>query len=564
MLVKTIDGTLHPKDNCRKISGEYYLIGNNNIKDSGQCYLINDKYYKSNTGYIEYDHYINQYVIKNSTLNLGIVNIDENGDLIFGYYSKSNDYLPNVYFQNKYYKILNEESIIKSQYWIYDITSDVYIKRKGANSNIITNKSIVDSDYKYSLPYSVSDKLLNKVSTIADECTIISEKPKYNTDLLGNILTKYPCGIEFETISGVLSNRLASSIGLIALRDGSIDGLEYVTIPLKGNKGATQLRKIVHYLDSYTEYDKNCALHFHFSGIPRNPKYLLSLLRVLGAIEDDIFNLFPIYKRINFGIKKKAYTKPLPFIQLFSNMDKVITSSNAESNFEVLHHYLSMGSSWPGSLKDVTHHPADPGANSKWNMKTRYHWVNLIPIIFGNKKTVEFRLHTPTTDITKIVNFIIICAAILHKAEKDQISILEHPTKMQYLNLNSIVRDFLMGSSNYKQLGLNSMQAENIYETISYYIRNREHYISKCMFNNNVLAPEEEFVAGDFWDKSNLIKLDLESKKYKNSRVLEILQELDNTTIGNFNVQVIDSDEIEDSLDADAIEDGLNEDESDF
>lgn len=35
-----------------------------------------------------------------------------------------------------------------------------------------------------------------------------------------------------------------------------------------------------------------------------------------------------------------------------------------------------------------------------------YYANNLIPIVFGNKQTIEFRIHTPTYDIGKIINFL--------------------------------------------------------------------------------------------------------------------------------------------------------------
>lgn len=35
-----------------------------------------------------------------------------------------------------------------------------------------------------------------------------------------------------------------------------------------------------------------------------------------------------------------------------------------------------------------------------------YYANNVIPIIFGNKQTIEFRIHTPTYDIGKIINFL--------------------------------------------------------------------------------------------------------------------------------------------------------------
>jgi len=44
--VLTIDGTVVEKSKCRNIRGEFYIIGDPTIENSGHCYFINEKYYK--------------------------------------------------------------------------------------------------------------------------------------------------------------------------------------------------------------------------------------------------------------------------------------------------------------------------------------------------------------------------------------------------------------------------------------------------------------------------------------------------------------------------------------
>ena len=45
----------------------------------------------------------------------------------------------------------------------------------------------------------------------------------------------YTFGIEFETAGGFLPQHRLYELGLIPLRDGSITGIEFATVVLKGN-----------------------------------------------------------------------------------------------------------------------------------------------------------------------------------------------------------------------------------------------------------------------------------------------------------------------------------------
>ena len=45
--VIAIDGKEYNKEDCRKIKGEYWKIGDTKVKDSGHCYYINERYYCS-------------------------------------------------------------------------------------------------------------------------------------------------------------------------------------------------------------------------------------------------------------------------------------------------------------------------------------------------------------------------------------------------------------------------------------------------------------------------------------------------------------------------------------
>jgi len=76
-----------------------------------------------------------------------------------------------------------------------------------------------------------------------------------------------------------------------------------------------------------------------------------------------------------------------------------------------------------------------PGANAnrkrqqhpiahKWDRKSRYYWLNLQNMIFSERETAEFRLHTATTNKVKMISWLLICNAIVKYAEKHMKEIL--------------------------------------------------------------------------------------------------------------------------------------------
>ena len=107
--VITIKGEELPISQCRKFTNLYYKIGDVNIKDSGDCYLINGKCYREETGLIVYNYSVNQYVILDNTLIRGVVDILEN-ELIIGYFNKNDLKYSKVIDKNgNHYHLCNSE-----------------------------------------------------------------------------------------------------------------------------------------------------------------------------------------------------------------------------------------------------------------------------------------------------------------------------------------------------------------------------------------------------------------------------------------------------------------------
>lgn len=497
-LVKTLDGSYHPSENCRRMAGVYYLKGDRSVEGSGHCYYFEekDKYFKCNTGYIAFDHNLNKYVLKSSIdIEKGIVAV-KGKEVIFGAFSKPLNYKPifaNI--EGQVYNCLSRDLFENSFYFKERLSDGIYYERKSIDSVEFFNPIPCDQKYKTSLPYNCNKVLKHYINEYEIENKNFKETFP-NLKNLNSIIDGYSFGFEFETIKGYVPEDICSKLGLIPLRDGSIDGLEYVTIPLSGEKGITSLINILKELKKRTVFDNSCSLHLHIGGVPRTESYLLALYKILCIIQDDVFDMFPIYKRKNIGVKRKSYTKPLPNSSTLNIMNPKITNkTQLLRDFDILFNYLSMGhyySDYGNSLSKVNSHPSDPGDNGKWNVKTRYHWVNLIPIIFGNKKTVEFRIHTPTYDVDKIINFLLICTCILKFVKENEKDILDN-----FQNVSSIDLERL--------ISMTARTNNIVSRTIPNYIRERKQFITNRLKANDLIADEEKFFyINNFinWDSS--------------------------------------------------------------
>lgn len=423
--IVSINGNTYPISKCRKFDKGYYLIGQINVVDSGDCYLIDGKYYRCETGQIVFDYEISKYVLKNESLIFGIVGFKEKEPQL-GYFSKG---INNVILilENSQSFYLRDLKLVKDQKQYRERLSDGKFYHINSLSAVKFNQIVRPSqDYKTSLPYDSGGVLKQYLDKYNDLNIEINNNVEKVSPLLGDL----SFGLEFETTAGFIPDRVLDQTGLIPLRDGSIPGIEYVTVPMMGSKGLQTVVNASKELETRTRYDNSCALHLHLGNVPRTPEFILAMFKTTCAIQDEMYSMFPLYKKYNFGVKNKNYSKPYPVFELMSQLDPIINKSNINSNFNILYSYLSMGESFQDydfDLKNVKNHPADRDARAKWNIKTRYYLNNLIPLIFGNKQTVEFRIHTGTLDNNKIVFFILLNSIIVNFVIQNTKQILENP-----------------------------------------------------------------------------------------------------------------------------------------
>lgn len=510
-MVTTVSGKTLPVGLCKKFNNSWYSIGDSTIQNSGDCYLIDNKYYRVETGLIVFDYFTQKYIIKNENLFLVVVLI-EGEKIEFGYSSQK----PNleVVLANKSKTFLLSEDLIKNNLNYRERLSDgIFYHIKALPANKFNQLSQVRNEYKTSLPYDssdVMDKYLTNYNNLNPE---IDENVKRYSNLINNL----SFGLEFETTMGTLPERVLEKTGLIPLRDGSISGIEYVTVPLNGEKGLQCAINSLKELKKRTRYNETCALHLHIGNVPRTKEFILALFKVSCAVQEEMFSMFPLYKKYNFGVKNKNYSKPYNIFNFFSKLDSNIDEQNIDRNFNVLYRYLSMGESFGNkynSLENVKNHPADPENRAKWHVKTRYHWLNLTPLIFGNKQTVEFRIHTPTFDVNKIVNFLFINSLIVNYVINNTKTILSGKDPL-FASESNFLNYIFNIEIKYNKF-LTSEDKSYLLDELNHYIYSRIDYTFSSSKQGQI-APDEDNFKYSFccinWSNETPIKSDL--KKFK-------------------------------------------------
>lgn len=521
-IVKTISGENHIKNKCRLINGDYYLIGDTNIENSGDVFLIDTRYIRLNTNRLIFDNSDNTYKLKNNSFIKGIIKFNKD-EPVYGYFSKQ-PY--NVYISLKTGIIHNciSKKIIPLSYREHR-GSGYYFHITVMSVEEFNQLEIVDRVIKEALPYDskgITESYVQNYDKNYNPLICDSVK-KYS-----NILKNYTFGFEFETTKGILNASKLKELPLIPLRDGSISGLEYVTIPLKEAKGLQSLINCVSELKKRTEYDVSCSMHLHIGGIPRTPSFILAFWKFISRYQNEIFEMFPLYKKYNFDVKRKNYSKPLPVEKLNLYLDSVIDDNNVNKNFNVLFKYLSEGddfNNYDNDLKNVKFHHRDPNGNQKWNIKNRYYFTNLIPLIFGNKQTIEFRIHTPTYDINKIINFLIMNIAIINVVSRFEKQILQN-------NFKEIFEKKFASFLSYYLQNYNT----NIRDEISRYVnvRKEQTYFHNSQGKINYNEDSLKFRKNIIWKSSEEVQEELFNVNTENDLKIEKPIFFDEEEVNNY------------------------------
>ena len=320
-----------------------------------------------------------------------------------------------------------------------------------------------------------------------------------NDSYLSSFVREFTIGAEFETASGFVPERYCYKYGIMPLRDGSIGGYEYTTIPLFGEKGIATLRGICNVLTKRTTLNANCSFHLHLGGYEKTPESIVALYKLILMIQDDLVDMFPQYKSNGPAYlgTEKNYCKKLPQLELLDSLifvdkddtyDTRVINGGLNEIFKFLtapergDHSIDWDRATPmgkGYNLNAHTHPLDPGNQAKWNIKARYYIISLIPFIFSSKQTVEFRLHTASNNKTKVMNWLFICAAILKFAKKHQKEILSH-TKFNLENVLNVYGE---------KMGQDGMAMSDY---LIKYFKDRKSYFIQCAKNGDPFGGDLE------------------------------------------------------------------------
>lgn len=464
-IVILFNGESEYRVNCKKILNEYYV---KNV----HCFEIENKWYRTDSGLILKDYETNQWFLsRDKELRQEIIVDFKDGIPVKGW-ATLNPYTNvkvrsekkrSIYFVGVSTEYALNSDILAENGYIEDISTGIWADKKSLSLqeireyNIISNKE--NYDHKgYNIEDNEVEMSLKKKYYDGYPLSLTKDVRRYS-----KFLNDTTFGLEFECSYGFIPDYLQNRMGIVACRDGSLrnpedgnkPGPEFVTVPFEGAKGLQTLVNISNELKKRTLLSTKCSLHAHLGNLPTSRLYLVSLYVLAFKIQDEIFKMFPYYKTdYTVAKKEKDYCKKLKKM----NMGVLSSSSTKETyekyindNYNKIFYWLSQNENGSGynPSQECNRTQKQHPVNQKWQRKNRYYWLNLMNTMFSSRNTIEFRIHTPTANSQKIINWLFICNAIVRYAVLHSREILMSTKK---ISLNSVL-DYYKNTYSVTQAG---------------------------------------------------------------------------------------------------------------
>lgn len=93
-----------------------------------------------------------------------------------------------------------------------------------------------------------------------------------------------------------------------------------------------------------------------------------------------------------------------------------------------------------------------------------YYILNFVPFLWGGSGTLEFRVHPPTQNADKVINWLFICNSILRFAHDNQMEIISDDYNMRPISLEYI---------------LNSVYSQEVASILAGYIEERKLLVGR-------------------------------------------------------------------------------------
>lgn len=523
-VVITYDGTSAKKSECRLIKGDFYKIGDPKVKDSGQCYRLFNKsrnkkmYYRINTGLIEWDWAKEEYVLlENFTDRLyGIVKEDGTK----GYFTPSKYDVVVVRnlcpiltgrgaARNSEILCINEK--VAQKYSDFQSSTDGFFYKLDDITYSRTNikeseKYHNNTDHKYYYGkelyagmgeyYNLSDSggIKEKITKSFHNFDL---QPSQAAQVIHKLLGGHSFGYEEETESGRLQANLLFKYGIVPLRDGSIKGHEFTSIPYDDAKGVEAYLQAFNYYKKFCLVSQNNSLHYHFgnvfSDISDNEEFkkqFIALYMLYYYVQKEIWDIFPPYKKSNDYFKTKRdykdHCKDLKSLRLTDNSiysSGTLDKKELDRCFNDIFRLVNDGSPMDVNYNLSTRRHIKSGRN-KWEINSRYHALNLFNVLFSDSRTVEFRAAPGTVNIDKALPWLLITNAILHFAKKNTRAIIEAKTKY---SLNDIIIGY---QDNFGNSKVSQDKLDFIIEYLLSFIDDRKEKFTYAYMDNDIYSDE--------------------------------------------------------------------------
>jgi len=439
--ILTFDGNIANREDCRLIKDEFYIVGKTTKQNSGQCYQIGEEYFLISSGKIGWDYELNRYnLLSNMTYGIvGTRGLVKNLELLYGYFT------PNIY-ENVFVMVEGRQKVAIdkqriSKYGKEKLQSS-FIHNKPGSRNYPTIKNIqkITRDIKVDGARPPKPKLYSEVFentyNIEDdkgvfnfvEAAFQKHLPKIQNTLgkYEKYLYNYSLGIEYETLYGKLPMNMLFKYGLVPLRDGSISGFEYTTVPYRGtNKKLSVIAESCTEMAKRTGVNELCSLHIHYGNVRKDKLYVIALYMLCYQLQHELHEIVPPFKKDHRYLrqKDKDHCQYLRSLGLFDNT--IFKSSKNEdfkekvsANYDEIFTFLNEGNKASVRYNSKNKQHVRTGQN-KWNLRTRYYFVNFLNLLFSKRGTVEFRLHHGTVNKYKTVYWALLNSFILKYAENN-------------------------------------------------------------------------------------------------------------------------------------------------
>ena len=376
--VELYNGNFAERKECRRINGKFYRINEH-------CFKMSDKWFSVENQKLVYYSEFNAYrlvesidMLKEQRYYSLVRGLNANNELLF----TASKTIPNGY-------IWGVTKGGRDVFFRVDEKLDNYVKENGMFIHKGADREFIEHFTYRNLRYGY-DKSAGYFESI--------DYPKPRLSIESN----FTFGLELETEEGKLSSEDIIKNGLCPLRDGSINGYEYATAPFSD---IGRIEPITHALRHHA-IDINGSLHVHIGNIDVSQTGLVKAYHAYYLLQNEIYKMFPNYKKHNNGIKNKNYTSPLRNLEADSIANYSSNIIDHMTNGELCQ--------YNGELME---HPIDPTNEHKWDVGNRYKIVNFLHMVFSKSRTIEIRVHEASLNKHKIIYWVLLNEAIMKFVE---------------------------------------------------------------------------------------------------------------------------------------------------